>query len=144
MSNNQTREISKKMKMPNQLSTIEYRNLKFIVFDAPSNSNLESYRDGLKSMQVKNIVRCCDPTYDKQKMIDVGIKVHEMPFTDGDSPPKEITQQWLELVSSVFPNSNINSKSGNNSKTGNDLKGGEDNEAIGIHCIAGLGYFVLN
>ncbi len=45
-----------------------------------------------------------------------------MPFDDGDPPPKEIVNNWLNLVNKTFPDKNSEPKVG-----------------IGVHCLAGLG-----
>jgi hypothetical protein len=45
-----------------------------------------------------------------------------LPFDDGDPPPKEIVNTWLNLVAKTFPQKNV-----------------EPKEGIGIHCLAGLG-----
>lgn len=49
-------------------------------------------------------------------------------FVDGASPPKEIIQRWLELVASTFSGSRAN---------------GAPKPCIAVHCIAGLGRYVL-
>jgi protein-tyrosine phosphatase len=45
----------------------------------------------------------------------------EMPFTDGVPPPKDIINRFLALSKERF------------------AKGNPDNNAIAVHCVAGLG-----
>ena len=44
-----------------------------------------------------------------------------MEFKDGDPPPRDVIQKWLELVKARFPRSESAGKT------------------IAVHCIAGLG-----
>lgn len=46
----------------------------------------------------------------------------DMPFPDGDAPPKAVVEAWLSVCKKVFKHST-----------------GVDQPAIGIHCVAGLG-----
>jgi protein tyrosine phosphatase type 4A len=118
------------MKLPNQLTVINYKTVKFVVFDAPCNTNIDDYVKELQKHQIKNVVRCCDATYEKDKMIQGGINVYEMAFADGDMPPKEIYHKFLELVEENF---SVSQKK----QSQFDLK--EKGFPIGVHCIAGLG-----
>lgn len=45
-----------------------------------------------------------------------------MPYPDGDSPPKQIVQNWLAICKKAFKS--------------------DKGTAIGVHCVAGLGRFV--
>ena len=45
----------------------------------------------------------------------------DMPYVDGDSPPKSVVDTWLGVCRKVFKNV------------------GDKKPAIGIHCVAGLG-----
>ncbi len=57
-------------------SLIAYKHLKFLVFDAPSNQNVGLYLTELKSYGVTDVVRVCEPTYDKGVLEAAGISVH--------------------------------------------------------------------
>jgi protein tyrosine phosphatase type 4A len=46
----------------------------------------------------------------------------EMYYPDGQSPPQDVIDRWLELVYSTF-----------------DKKNKEDKPCVAIHCVAGLG-----
>ncbi len=45
-----------------------------------------------------------------------------MYYPDGQSPPQDVIDRWLELVTSTF-----------------DKKNKDDKPCIAIHCVAGLG-----
>ena len=47
-----------------------------------------------------------------------------MPFVDGGFPPEDVIKKWLELTHKTFGQQDGN---------------GEKEEAIGVHCVAGLG-----
>jgi protein-tyrosine phosphatase len=46
-----------------------------------------------------------------------------MYFSDGASPPLEIIDQWIELISEIF----------------DKVKPGTEPPCVAIHCVAGLG-----
>mmetsp|Transcript_62061 Transcript_62061/g.147032 ORF Transcript_62061/g.147032 Transcript_62061/m.147032 type:complete len:117 (-) Transcript_62061:252-602(-) len=96
---------------------------KFVIFDAPNDQNLAGYITALEKHNVSHVVRVCDSTYDKTPLERVGITVHDWPFPDGDAPPDEIIDRWLDLIRE------------NGDKTNHTT-------ACGIHCVAGLGRFV--
>jgi len=110
-----------------RLSTVNYKSLKFVIMDRPTNDNLPSYLLNLKRAGVTALVRVdgtkkneacvCEPTYDTDLLIKAGISVHELPFEDGQSPPKDVISKWRAVV-----------------KT-NEASGG----CVAIHCVAGLG-----
>ena len=105
--------------LPNPPSLIEYKNRKFLIFDAPNDENLAAYLREFKKHHVVHVVRVCDPTYSTDLLADNGIKVTELPFSDGAAPPRGVVDTWLSLVKQV----------------GKDDPDG----TIGIHCVAGLG-----
>ena len=90
-----------------------------------------------KRHHVRHVVRVCDPTYSATPLEDLGIKVHvrlpppgdacallivekDWAFPDGNSPPKEVLNNWTRLVRDTF--------AADTAKT-----------SIGVHCVAGLG-----
>ncbi|KAJ1547537.1 Protein tyrosine phosphatase type IVA 1 [Nowakowskiella sp. JEL0078] len=115
----QTHSRHMSQRLPNSPTLIEYRNLRFVVFDAPSERTLELYHTELLRHGVTDVVRVCEPTYDKVVMESRGIKVHDWPFPDGDPPPAHVVEAWLQLVNDRFQEG---------------MSG-----AIGVHCVAGLG-----
>ncbi len=48
--------------------------------------------------------------------------IQEMYYPDGQSPPQDVIDRWLELVTGTF-----------------DKKNKEEKPCIAIHCVAGLG-----
>jgi len=52
---------------------------------------MSSYIEELKNYKVNLVVRVCEPTYDSVKLTQNGIKVVDLAFPDGMSPPKEVT-----------------------------------------------------
>jgi len=107
--------------LPNTPSFIEYSGYRFLIMDAPSDSNLYQYIQELKKYNVTHIVRLCDPTYSTVPLKNAGIIVHDWPFPDGDSPPDAIINHWLTLLKERFEMSAV------------------PNETIAVHCVAGLG-----
>ncbi|KAG0012473.1 Protein tyrosine phosphatase type IVA 1 [Podila clonocystis] len=105
----------------NRPALIEYKHLRFLVSDAPSDSNLSLYVAEFERHAVKDVVRVCDPTYGTGPLNQRGIQ--DWPFNDGEGPPTHITSDWLRLVG---------------------LRFGTDSEqipegSIAVHCVAGLG-----
>lgn len=119
-------------------SSIEYANMRFLVMNAPTDSTLPSYIDVLKKKHTVCVVRACEPTYDSKPLEDAGIRVIDLPFSDGQPPPAEIITKWLELVESTF-----SSKSPPKSARGNEAKEVDSDDdkkrVIAVHCVAGLG-----
>lgn len=96
--------------------------MKFLIMDAPRSTNLHLYIKECKKHNVTDVVRICEPTYNKSDLLNAGIQLHEMPYPDGHSPPDDVLDRWLELVQErFFVNSTSNSP------------------AIAAHCVAGLG-----
>ncbi|KAF9434003.1 Protein tyrosine phosphatase type IVA 1 [Entomortierella beljakovae] len=115
--------VNPQARLLNRPVLIEYKSLRFLISDAPSDSNLPLYIAEFVQHNTKDVVRVCDPTYVTTPLEKLGIKVHDCPFTDGEGPPPAITRGWLDLVKMRF---------------------GEDQEkvpkcTIAVHCVAGLG-----
>ena len=91
----------------------------FLIFDAPTDSNIHKYLKDIQRYKVSHVVRVCDPSYSTDPLKALHIEVHDWAFPDGDAPPDHVINKWLELCEHVFV-------------PGNDT-------AIGIHCVAGLG-----
>lgn len=75
------------------------------------------------------MVRVCEPTYNKEVLVNAGVAVHDWPFPDGGVPPKAVVQNWLQLVDDRF---------GNLAEGGREVKTGQP-PTIAVHCVAGLG-----
>lgn len=106
--------------LPNPPSVVEYKNWKFLIFDAPTEANLDVYIKEFKKHHLTNLVRACDPSYSIDKLTKENIKVHEMPFPDGGFPTNDIVGHWLVLCKEVFVSS-------------------KEEASVGVHCVAGLG-----
>ncbi|KAG0229020.1 Protein tyrosine phosphatase type IVA 1 [Actinomortierella wolfii] len=108
----------------NPPTVIEYHQMRFVITDAPSDSNLPLYLAEFERYNVTDVVRVCEPTYDSRLLQNAGIKVHEYPsVADGSTPNNHIINQWLDLVYARF---------------GKDPNVQPDG-AIACHCVAGLG-----
>ena len=101
---------------------IEVKPLRFLIMDAPKQANLHLYIKEMRKQSVTDVVRVCEPTYLAGELTTAGIQLHEMEYTDGTSPPKEIIDKWLEVVDKAFYQS-----------------GADNNPCIAVHCVAGLG-----
>ena len=108
--------------------------LRFLIMDAPRQSNLHLYIKECRRNNVTDIVRVCEPTYLGSELTTAGISLHEMAYEDGHSPPEGVLNRWLTLVEDRFffggGQSSSNNKSGG---------GGSEQKTIAVHCVAGLG-----
>lgn len=109
---------------------IEWNNLRFLIMDAPKESNLHLYLKECEKHGVVALVRISEPTYDKREVEKAGIDLYEMCFDDGDSPPQEIIDRWNVLCHDIFT---LRKKS----------PSPEDKPCIAIHCVAGLGRYAI-
>lgn len=100
---------------------IEHGSYRFLIIDAPNDSNLDAYIKEFKKYQVTDVVRACEPTYDRERVVREGVSVHDLAFTDGDPPPPDVIERFLKLCDDRFG------------------KGNPSNNAIAVHCVAGLG-----
>ncbi|KAI8808891.1 protein-tyrosine phosphatase-like protein [Cladochytrium replicatum] len=134
--------MSSKSSIPfsRMMSTVEYKNLRFIILDCPTEANLPLYKEEFKSRNVTDVVRVCEPTYNKSYFEENGIRVHDWPFKDGGVPPATLISSFLSLCDERF-----GGILGQKSATANGaVSGGEAEEeclppAIAVHCVAGLG-----
>lgn len=87
---------------------------------------------------VTDVVRVCEPTYSRASVLNNGIKLHDWSFPDGESPPEQVIQEWLNLVQERFFDSEDNSEDLDLENTPEKRK-----EAyIAVHCVAGLGRYI--
>eukprot|EP01119_Soliformovum_irregulare_P006705 TRINITY_DN1905_c0_g1_i1.p1 TRINITY_DN1905_c0_g1~~TRINITY_DN1905_c0_g1_i1.p1 ORF type:complete len:161 (+),score=23.96 TRINITY_DN1905_c0_g1_i1:95-577(+) len=105
--------------LPTPPSYIEHKNMRFLIFDAPTDANLDMYLKTWKKHSVTHIVRACESSYSTEQLEANDIAVFDMAFPDGGFPQPPVVSEWLQLLKSAF-------------------KKGEDN-TIGVHCVAGLG-----
>lgn len=98
---------------------IEYKNMKFLITDRPSDQTIQFYVAELKKHNVNIVVRVCEPTYKIDELKAEGINVVDLYYDDGTPPSNEIIDQWFELLKNQFK---------------------ENPEGcIAVHCVAGLG-----
>ena len=117
--------------LANPPALITWRNLKFLVMDAPSESNLSIYLTEMQKHNVVALVRVCEPTYSKLAVEALGITLYDWVFPDGEGPPDTVIDAWLELVAKTFPAST----------SSDECSASSINNApcIACHCVAGLG-----
>eukprot|EP00297_Palpitomonas_bilix_P017881 CAMPEP_0113866798 /NCGR_PEP_ID=MMETSP0780_2-20120614/67_1 /TAXON_ID=652834 /ORGANISM="Palpitomonas bilix" /LENGTH=159 /DNA_ID=CAMNT_0000851677 /DNA_START=228 /DNA_END=707 /DNA_ORIENTATION=+ /assembly_acc=CAM_ASM_000599 len=101
-----------------QPTLVEAKGRRFVISEAPTDDTLKSFISFMTKAKVTDVVRVCEETYNPAELISTGIKFHDFPFPDGDSPPTNIIQNWLKIVEQEV------------------LKGGN---TVAIHCVAGLG-----
>lgn len=110
----------------NRPSLIDRPPLKFLIMDAPKDSNLHLYLRECKKYNVVSIVRISEPSYSKEEVENAGISLHELYYPDGQSPPPEIISKWLSIVDKTFEKVQSSTQT-------------DDRPCIAIHCVAGLG-----
>ena len=98
--------------------------MKFLIMDAPKQSNLHLYIKEMQKHGVSAVVRVCECTYQGDALQAAGISLYEMEYPDGHSPPDDIIERWLQLVDKTF----FSGASGETSKA-----------CLAVHCVAGLG-----
>ena len=105
---------------------VEVSPMRFLIMDAPRQTNLHLYIREMRKHHVVHVVRVCEPTYVGGELKSAGIDLHEMEYKDGTSPSPELIRSWLELVDRTFYNTT----------------GGASTDpppCIAVHCVAGLG-----
>lgn len=152
------------MRLPNPPTFVEWQGMRFLIMDAPSDSNVELYLREMKRFGVTDLVRVCDPTYARETVEREGIHVHEMLFPDGDGPPEAVVDRWLALVDDVFNSSDQGRQNDNASVTVHEGRLSSPSRhppslasasasvtasssssssvalpTIAVHCVAGLG-----
>lgn len=100
-------------------SEIKYKQMRFLITDRPNDQNVDRYTEELKKFGADVVVRVCEPTYNKEKLEEKGIKVIDAAFPDGSTPPQEVRDEWFMLLKDKFKQT--------------------PNTCIAIHCVAGLG-----
>lgn len=100
-------------------SEIVHRNMRFVIIDRPTKSNVQQYVNQLKKHNTSLVVRVCEATYDDKCFENEGIVVREMMYEDGAEPSATIIKEWLVLVKKMFVD--------------------KPKTAVAVHCVAGLG-----
>lgn len=104
--------------------------MRFLIMDAPRQSNLHLYIKEMKKHSVSDVVRVCEPTYHTGELDSAGMVLHEMEYPDGHAPSSEVINNWLLLVEQTFYSNKISSKEEESSGA---------KKCIAVHCVAGLG-----
>lgn len=123
------------------LVTIPSKALSFLIMDAPRPNNTHLYIKEFRKHHVTDVVRVCEPTYPAADIKKAGISLHELPYNDGQSPPKEVLDKWLKLVGDTLDGKQPPSATDVISSThnGNPAAVGDCPSCIAVHCVAGLG-----
>lgn len=96
--------------------------MRFLIMDAPRQSNLHLYLKEMKKHLVSDVVRVCEATYDTNELASAGVRCHDLEYADGHAPAEELILQWLRLVERTFYSEQQ-----------------QQNTTIAVHCVAGLG-----
>lgn len=78
-------------------SEIEYKNMRFLIMDRPTDANMTVFIEELKKHNAKDVVRVCEPTYKTDLLQKEGIRVLDWPFDDGTPPANKIVEDWFDL-----------------------------------------------
>jgi protein tyrosine phosphatase type 4A len=103
---------------------LERGRLRFLMVDCPTDATLDAYIAEMRRYGVTDLARAnegCDKNYSSERLAKAGIAPHDVPFTDGDSPPPAVVSKWLGILEEVFADGNPKRR------------------AVGVHCLAGLG-----
>lgn len=67
------------------LSLIEcpQSSIRFLILDCPTESTLDFYIEQFEQLNVTTVVRCCQPTYNAERVKSHNIGVMDLPFKDG-------------------------------------------------------------
>lgn len=119
------------------LITLKSSPMRFLIMDAPRPSNLHLYIKECRKQHVTDIVRVCEETYSAASLESAGITLHEMPYSDGHSPPRHVLDSWLTLVDQVF----FQQPAKSSTAPGPNTSAVRPTTAptIAVHCVAGLG-----
>uniref|UniRef100_A0A1L8DM13 Protein tyrosine phosphatase iva1 n=1 Tax=Nyssomyia neivai TaxID=330878 RepID=A0A1L8DM13_9DIPT len=98
---------------------IEFKGMKFLITDRPSDHTIPTYILELKKHDVSTVVRVCEPSYKIDELKTQGIAVRDLAFEDGTFPPQNVVDEWFEILRQKYQ---------------------ENPEAcVAVHCVAGLG-----
>jgi protein tyrosine phosphatase type 4A len=105
-------------RLPNPPSFLHHGSLQFVIMDAPTDDNLETYIKELETRSVHCVVRTCEPTYSDELLREKEMQVIDVPFPDGQPPSTDIVDRWLEIV---------------------NKENFRSHRPVAVHCVAGLG-----
>ncbi|XP_017857369.1 PREDICTED: protein tyrosine phosphatase type IVA 3 isoform X1 [Drosophila arizonae] len=81
---------------------IEYKGMKFLITDRPSDITINHYIMELKKNHVNTVVRVCEPSYNTDELEAQGITVKDLAFDDGTFPPQQVVDEWFEVLKDNF------------------------------------------
>jgi len=111
--------MSEKKKSESSWSFIEYQSVRFIIHEAPSESNLSTYVKIFQENNVRLLVRAAQVTYSIAQLQEIGVAVLDLPFEDGEPPPSDVVTKWNKATRDVF------------AQPGKPV--------VAVHCSAGIG-----
>jgi protein tyrosine phosphatase type 4A len=122
-----------KIAKANEPTLVECGDLKFVITDAPSDIRMEAHLTELIRFQVAHVARAAsEAIYDTSALVKAGIQVHDVAFSDGEPPTRDVIDKWLDLVGTAFgKEKTVKSQFG--------VARLEPNQRISVHCVAGLG-----
>ncbi|XP_039951049.1 protein tyrosine phosphatase type IVA 1 isoform X1 [Bactrocera tryoni] len=85
---------------------IEFKGMKFLITDRPSDVTIHHYITELKKNNVSTVVRVCEPSYNTDELEAQGITVKDLAFEDGTFPPPQVVDEWFEILKQKFSNNN--------------------------------------
>lgn len=116
----------------NEPNLVAWKHMRFVVMDSPSDVNVQRYVKAIQKYGTTDVVRACERHYKSEALTDVGIKVHDLEFKDGEAPPLKVVDQWLDLIVERF--------GGFQPQYANPVSESKRQETcIAVHCVAGLG-----
>ncbi|EDW36968.1 GL25773 [Drosophila persimilis] len=98
---------------------IEYKGMKFLITDRPSDITINHYIMELKKNNVNTVVRVCEPSYNTVELEAQGINVKDLAFEDGTFPPQTVVDEWFEVLKDKYRQT--------------------PEACVAVHCVAGLG-----
>ncbi len=134
--------LNMKLDLKRLFSAIEYNGLQFLILDCPTESSLPAIVAEFKRLNVTDVVRVCESTYNPKTLTNEGINVLDIPYIDGGTPPQHVILKFLGLVQErfdVFPmKQKIDIASEIHSSRGS-LALNIEKATIAVHCVAGRG-----
>ncbi|XP_017478941.1 PREDICTED: protein tyrosine phosphatase type IVA 1 isoform X1 [Rhagoletis zephyria] len=90
---------------------IEFKGMKFLITDRPSDVTIHHYITELKKNNVSTVVRVCEPSYNTDELEAQGITVKDLAFEDGTFPPPQVVDEWFEILKQKFSNNHTTAPS---------------------------------
>ncbi|KAI8973374.1 protein-tyrosine phosphatase-like protein [Mycotypha africana] len=122
----------------------QHPNIRFLLLDCPTTSNLPFYLEEFNRYNVSLVIRCqqfnnddsknSKYNYDITPLVDQDIQVHDLPFKDGGIPPPSIIQKWLTILNSI-----CTEQVQSNKQQDGEQPVPISTPTIAVHCMAGLG-----